>query len=150
MKLFVTLLLAAVSTAGISQTNPNYDKALADRLGGNENGMKQYVLVILKTGSNTTTDKATTDKLFAGHMENIGRLAKEGKLVLAGPLGKNDKSYRGIFILNVKTIAEAEALLQTDPAIKEKLLDSESYIWWGSAAVSETVSIHDKIQMNKP
>ncbi len=33
------------------KTNPKYDKILADKLGGDEYGMKSYFLVILKTGS---------------------------------------------------------------------------------------------------
>ena len=34
------------------KTNPKYDKILADKLGGDDYGMKSYFLVILKTGSN--------------------------------------------------------------------------------------------------
>lgn len=54
---------------------------------------------------------------------------------MAGPLQKNEKSYGGIFILNVEAIEEAKALLETDPAIKAQLLDSELYGWYGSAAL---------------
>ena len=140
------LFIYMIATA---QDNPKYDKALAESLGADEYGMKQYVLVMLKTGSNTTADKATTGKLFAGHMENIGRLVSEGKLIVAGPMQKNDKNYRGIFILNVKTIAEAEALLQSDPAVKEKLLDAECYVWYGSAALPEYLKSQDKIQLKQ-
>ncbi|MBN2395104.1 MAG: hypothetical protein JXC36_01425, partial [Candidatus Atribacteria bacterium] len=32
-------------------SNPNYDKSLADKLGGDDYGMKSYFLVILKTGT---------------------------------------------------------------------------------------------------
>ncbi|MGB3198004.1 MAG: hypothetical protein WBB17_09795, partial [Saprospiraceae bacterium] len=38
-------------------SNPNFDKALAEKLGGDDYGMKSYYLVILKTGTNTSTDK---------------------------------------------------------------------------------------------
>ena len=37
--------------------NPNYDPVLAEKLGGDDSGMKKYILVILKTGTNQTTDK---------------------------------------------------------------------------------------------
>src|SRR6188474_1266735 len=124
MRTFIGMVLLLFGIGAFAQAdNPNYDKAVAESLGADEHGMKQYILVILKTGSNTTADKETTNTLFAGHMENIGRLAREGKLIVAGPLGKNDKTYRGIFILNVKTIEEARALVDTDPAVKGKLLD---------------------------
>ncbi|MDQ3551668.1 MAG: YciI family protein [Bacteroidota bacterium] len=82
-------------------------------------------------------------------MATINKLAKEGKLVVAGPLQKNDKTYRGIYILNVKTIEEANELLLTDPAIKAKILDTEIFQWYGSAALPVYLKTHDKIQKKK-
>ncbi|WP_379089687.1 YciI family protein [Pedobacter sp. UC225_65] len=100
---------------------------------------------ILKTGSNTSETKAKTDSLFAGHMENMGKLVKINKLIVAGPLAKNDKTYRGIFILNTKSIAEAQEILATDPAVKAKLLDAELFNWYGSAALAKYLKADDKI-----
>lgn len=138
------------STYGFTQAdNPNYNKALADSLGGDDYGMKMYVLVILKTGTNTIERKETVDSLFKGHMTNIERMASVGKLVLAGPIKKNDKMYRGIFILNVKTLEEANELLATDPAIKEKLLDAELFQWYGSSALPLYLPFHDKVGKKK-
>ena len=64
--------------------NPNYDAKLAKTLGADDYGMKKYILVILKTGTNTTTDKVITDSLFTGHMDNIRRLVDLNKLIVAG------------------------------------------------------------------
>lgn len=141
-----------ISLAGLYCTaqGSGYNKALADSLGADDYGMKMYTFVILKTGTNTTTDKKLTDSLFAGHMANIGRLAAEGKLVVAGPMKKNEKNYRGIFIFNVSTIEEARQLLSTDPAIKEQLLDAEIYQWYGSAALPLYLPSHDRIQKKNP
>ena len=130
-------------------TNTAYDKALADSLGADEYGMKMYVLVMLKTGTNTTESKTATDSLFAGHMQNIGKLVEMKKLVVAGPLQKNEKNYRGIFILNVKTLEEAKALIDTDPAVKAKLLDADMFLWYGSAALPIYLPYHDKVQKTK-
>lgn len=149
-RIIILLALTIVSSNVCAQANkPEYDKKLADSLGADEYGMKSYVLVILKTGSNDTKDKVQIDSLFKGHMTNIGRLAEEGKLIIAGPLFKNDKAYRGIFVLNVKTIEEASQLLITDPAIKEKLLDAELYTWYGSAALPVYLDTHKKIEKQK-
>ena len=136
-------LLAAFATA--QTLNPDYDSTLAKKLGADDYGMKSYVFVILKTGSNATTDQALIDSCFAGHMANIGRLVNEGKLIVAGPLGKNDNAYRGIFILNVPTIDEAQKIVQTDPAINSKLLDADLYKWYGSAALPEYLEAALKI-----
>lgn len=129
--------------------NPHYDKALADSLGGDDYGMKRYVLVILKTGSNTVSDKKVTDSLFRGHMQNINRMAQMGKLVVAGPLQKNEKAYRGIFILDVRTMEEAKALIDVDPVIQSKLMDAEMFTWYGSAALPKYLPFHDRIEKKK-
>jgi uncharacterized protein YciI len=142
--LFAALILS-IATSVFSQVNPKYDKTLADSLGADEYGMKMYVLVLLKTGTAKINDKKITDSLFAGHMKNIQRLADEGKLSVAGPLQKNDKNYRGIFILNVKTIDEANTLLQTDPTIKAQVLDAELYGWYGSAALPMYLPASEKV-----
>lgn len=126
--------------------NPKYNKTLADSLGADDYGMKQYVLVILKTGSNKTADKQTRDSLFRGHMANIGRLARAGQLIVAGPLKANQQSYEGIFIFNVKTIEEGKKLLSTDPAFKAKLLDAELFEWYGSAALPLYLKSHELIE----
>jgi uncharacterized protein YciI len=150
LKYIMLLAFSILNMIGFAQTdNPNYNKALADSLGGDDYGMKMYVLVILKTGTNKIERKETVDSLFKGHMANMGRMASIGKLVVAGPMKKNDKMYRGIFILNVKTLEEANELLATDPAIKEKLLDAELYQWYGSSALPMYLPFHDKVGKKK-
>lgn len=145
-KLLATILLFGLCLLAYAQKpNPNYDRALAERLGGNDNGMKTYVLAILTTGSNTTPSKAESDSLFKGHMANITRLAADGKLIVAGPLKKNDKAYRGIFIFDLITVEEASALVATDPAVKAKVFDVELFQWFGSAALPEYLEAHKKI-----
>ena len=52
--------------------------------------MRRYVMAFLKTGPNRPADSATAVDLQKAHMENINRLAEEGKLVLAGPFLGND------------------------------------------------------------
>lgn len=160
MKYLLTFILLLVSNLTFGQTkvagdtlnaNPNYDKELADKLGGDDYGMKIYYLVILKTGTNTTADKDFINESFRGHMDNINRLVYEKKLVVAGPMGKNENNYRGIFILNnLATMDEAKELLQTDPAIKNGLLGYEIFTWYGSAALPEYLPFSDKIWKSQP
>lgn len=145
--LFLTAALALMAGALRAQApNPAYDKQLADSLGADAYGMKYYVLVILKTGPRPADNKDTVAALFKGHMENIGRMAKEGKLAVAGPMGKNDRQWRGIFILNVPTVEEAQRLLQTDPAVAGGLLEADCLSWYGSAALPMYLPYHEKVQ----
>jgi uncharacterized protein YciI len=148
-KLLPLLFLLIAFQARAQLDNPAFDKQLADSLGGDDYGMKSYVLVILKTGTNPTTNKDTVDALFRGHMANIQRLAGLGKLVVSGPMKKNEQRLRGIFILDVRTLEEARSLLATDPAIREKLLDAELFQWYGSAALPVYLQSHKKIERKK-
>ena len=145
--LIVSLFVAALCIG--QTTEKKFDGELAKRLGADDYGMKSYILVILKTGGNTTTDKKFIDSCFAGHMSNMGVMVKAGKLVVAGPIGKNEKSYRGIFILNAKDFAEAKELLKGDPAVKAGLLDAELYNWYGSAALPLYLESADVIAKQK-
>jgi len=146
MKRFIPLLFCLLPLSGFSQNGIAYDAKLADSLGADDYGMKRYLLVLLKTGTVTINDKKITDSLFAGHMRNIEALAKAGKLVVAGPLQKNDKAYRGIFILDVPTVEEARKLLANDAAVHAGLLDAEYYGWYGSAALPLYLPYHEKVQ----
>jgi uncharacterized protein YciI len=151
-KLILLTLLSLFSFAVNAQdkkVNSNYDAALAKEYGAEDNGMKMYVLVMLKTGSNTIATKPESDVAFAGHMANMGELVKANKLIVAGPMAKNDKNYRGIFILNTKSLEEAKEILATDPAIKAKLLDADLFNWYGSAALAAYLKVEDKIWKTK-
>jgi len=132
------------------KTNPNYDAKLAAALGADDYGMKKFVLVILKTGSNTSTDKYLKNEAFRGHLDNINRLVDEKKLIVAGPLGENDKTYRGIFILDVIGIDEANEILLSDPAIKANYLTTELIEWYGSAALATYLEASDKVWKFSP
>lgn len=149
-KSLLFLLLFTFSATIFSQeTESTFDKELAKSLNADDYGMKQYVFCLLKTGSNTNATKEETQKLFEGHMANINRLAKEGKLVVAGPFMKNERNYRGIYIFNANSLEEARTFVATDPAVQSKLLEAELTLWYGSAALQETLRIHDKIAKTK-
>ncbi|MFY8004841.1 MAG: hypothetical protein ACOVNR_08350 [Chitinophagaceae bacterium] len=146
----LTISLGAINLHAQINANPQYDSLLAKKLGGNDWGMKNYVFVILKTGKNTTTNQAFKDSCFKSHMHNMDSLVKQGKLIVAGPIAKNDMEYRGIFILNAFNFKEAEVMLKHDGAINQQLLEPLFFTWFGSAALSEYLPYADKIWRSKP
>ncbi len=146
---FLLIFIFSFSLLNAQTSDEKYDPVLANKLHADDYGMKNYILVLLKTGGNTSVTKVAEDSIFHGHLNNIGRLARNGDLVLAGPFGTNDNNYRGLFVLNVSTFEEAKKLLNTDPAIQAKLLEPEMYLWYGSASLQEILPIHDKIQKLK-
>lgn len=150
MKYILTLLTLTFATNTFSQSNPNYNKTLSEKLGADDYGMKSYILVMLKTRANATENQELINESFHGHIENMERLVEEGKLIVAGPLRKNEGSFRGVFTLdNLKGIDESKELLKTDPAIINGLLDYDIYNWNGSAALPEYLQFSDKIWKSK-
>lgn len=142
----IGLCLAAAAASAQS-----FDAELAKKLGADERGMKMYVLCILKTGPKDAEIKGDARKeIFAGHFANMKRLSDEGKLAVAGPFGENDRSWRGLYIFNVPTIADAEKLVVTDPAVKSGVFIYELTPWYGSAAMMVVPETHKRLEKPKP
>ena len=143
------LLVLALSPLAMAEES-RFDAELAKKLGADERGMRMYVLCILKTGPKDAEITGEARKeIFAGHFANIERLAGEGKLAVAGPFGKNDKSFRGLYIFNVSTIEEAEKLVVLDPAVKAGVFVPDLTLWYGSAAMMIVNDTHKKITRPK-
>lgn len=91
--------------------------------------MKRYWLVLLQKGPNRNQDSTSAEKIQTAHMANINRLAKEGKLIMAGPMGIED-DLRGIFIMNCADSTEVESFVKTDSAVITGRLIMKYYPWW--------------------
>lgn len=149
--IIVVIVMAACSQTPTSEnlhndqlTEVGFDSVLAQKLGADDYGMRQYVMAFLKRGPNRSQDSTEAAMLQRAHLDNIGRLAEEGKLALAGPFLDNG-DLRGIYIFNVKTIEEAEELTKSDPAIQQGRLVMELHPWYGSAGLMQVNEIHNKI-----
>jgi uncharacterized protein YciI len=144
--LITASLLAFTGLAAQADTPPPpaYDADLAARLGGDEHGMRSYVMVILKTGPTPKPKGPQRDAMFKGHFANIERLAAAGKLVLAGPFDGVD-GWRGMFVFAVKDIDEARQLTATDPVIASGEMVAEYHQYYGSAALMQVSDIHRRI-----
>ena len=145
LSLAAALAVAPAATA-TDTAAPAYDADLAKRLGADETGMRQYVLVILKTGPTPVPEGETRKAMFAGHFANMERLAGDGKLALAGPFGKNGDGWRGLFVFAVDSIEEAKALPATYPVIVTGEMVAEYDPWFGSAAVMIIPETHKRLE----
>ena len=83
-----------------------------------EEKVRQFWLVILKT------------EIFTGHFANMERLYNDGILKAAGPFGKNDFTWRGLFILDCKTKDDAETYVKTDPAVAAGVFIVDIVPWY--------------------
>ena len=142
---FCIAAVPAFAQETAAPTASNFDADLAKRTGADEHGMRHYVLVILRTGPTRVVDAEERKAMFAGHMANIQRLAKEGKLALAGPFGDKDGDWRGLFVFAVEDIEAAKALVATDPVIAKGEMVAEYHSWYGSAANMLVNELHDKV-----
>ena len=121
-----------------------FNQILAEEYGADDYGMKQYVMAFLKTGPNQDFSETEINEMQAAHMENIGKMADNGDLILAGPF-TGDSILRGIYIFDVPTIEEAKILTESDPAIKAGSLEMELIQWYGSAALMAVPQLHEEI-----
>ena len=152
-------LFFAILMAGCLQDAPLQESAvsteqfnadLAADLGADEYGMRSYVMVVLKTGPMDAkiTDAAERSEIFKGHFSNMTTLAEAKKLVLSGPFIEGE-GKRGLYIFNVPTIAEAEVLVQSDPAVAAGIFVPEFTKYYGSAALMQIQDVHKTIQKTK-
>ena len=139
---------APAAAAAAPAPSSGYDAALAAKLGADERGMRQYVLVVLKTGPTKVPAGPERDAMFKGHFANMTRLADAGKLAVAGPFGVNDAGWRGLFIFAVADVEEARRLVATDPVIQKGEMVAEFHPWYGSAGMMLVTEAHKKIAKN--
>lgn len=123
-----------------------FDPDLAKRTGADARGMRNYILVLLKTGPKRVPDGAARDAMFAAHMANINRLANEGKLIMAGPFVQDDSGWRGLYVFNAESIDEARPWVESDPVIKEGEMVAEYHRWYASAGLMTMPGIHRRVQ----
>lgn len=159
-KALIPLMLCAVTQLPITaraQTttdtapavNPKYDAELARQTGADDNGMRPYVLVILKTGPNKVPAGKERDEMFKGHFANMKRLAGEGKLAFAGPLDGVD-GWRGLFVMVTGDIEEAKKYTATDPVIIKGEMVADYHKLYGSAALMLVNEAHGKLSKKAP
>lgn len=135
MKFVLSILILLSAMACQNKTSPQISGPVYDLMTDTPvylNEMKRYWLVLLKSGPNRNQDKEAAAKIQAGHMANINRLAAEGKLIMAGPMGNGSGDLRGIFIMDCKDSSEVQAMVNSDTAVMTGRLRMEYYPWWSA------------------
>jgi uncharacterized protein YciI len=125
------LFLGVIGLFALFVSARNTSATSAERIANDTPRMKQYWLVMLLKGNNRTHDQATAQRVQAAHIANIERLAAEGKIIMAGPMGyKHDADLRGIFIMDAKDSVTAASFVNTDSAVIAGRLRFEIHPWW--------------------
>ncbi len=84
-----------------------------------------YFLFLHTNPDREALSRPEVDSIQSLHLENIGNLAREGKLLVAGPF----EGGGGIFILNTKDYEEAEEWVLSDPAVRARRFRLELLPW---------------------
>ena len=124
MKQLMTFFLLLITVSAFAQQKTEAPKEK----------IQPYWFVMLLKGTNRSQDSVTAAKIQEGHMANMTRLHKEGKLKVAGPFGDGG-DWVGLFIFDAsapgcKTKEEVELLVKTDPAIIAGRLTYDIRPWW--------------------
>lgn len=103
--------------------------------------MRGYWMGIIKRGPQYAVDRTPEEaaELQQAHLDRIGEIAMEGKMILAGPFGAQegvDDPLVGLFLYTVPTREEAEALAASDPAVQAGRLRVEIVEWWGVSGIT--------------
>jgi uncharacterized protein YciI len=102
--------------------------------------MTTYYVGFLSKGARWTPESTPeTERLQKAHLDNIVRMQKEGKLVIAGPFLDNG-DLRGLYVFRVGSAAEAQAFADTDPAIQAGRLRLELHPWYAAKNITVTAT----------
>ncbi len=125
--LLVALAACAPSAAKPGATTPSAATPVSNR---------PYFMAVLRRGPQwTSTDTPQRRKALEEHMTYLHRLSSEGKLLAGGSVEQRIAAPRdaiaGVFIFDVSTQAEAEALIMTDPGVAAGFFGAEVVTWFG-------------------
>lgn len=103
--------------------------------------MRSYWMGLIKQGPNYFAEVSEDDRnaLQRAHLDRIGEIAAEGRMILAGPFGPQDGAddpLIGLFLYTVESREEAEALAASDPAVAAGRLRVEIVEWYGVSGIT--------------
>ncbi len=142
----LSILLALFNCASQAQTNnlqsgkpapkeSGQEKTAADESKPPQFNLDKYQIGLLRKGATgVTVTKEEAEKIQAGHMAHINKMAMDGKLVAAGPMMDNG-DLRGIFLFKASSLDEAKALAAEDPAIKAGRLRMDLFSWYAPKGI---------------
>lgn len=129
MRFFFSLVLLII--IGFTATSQDNSREFELKEGDKTHTMKQYYMVILLKGDNRTHSKEEAAKIQEAHLTGINRLTEAGIIQISGPFGHKEDP-KGIFIMDVKSLEEADKYVRQDPAVLAGRLKYKIYPWWGA------------------
>ena len=90
---------------------------------------QQYLYTIHPTRPKMLTDGPTPEesKVVAEHFAYLEKLTEEGTVILAGRTLNTDESSFGIVIFEASSEADAQVLMNSDPAVQKGVMQARLY-----------------------
>lgn len=126
------LALPSVATGQDAPPPPGEEPAAQAQEAPAPMELESYQLVLLKRpAAPAEYPQDKLQEIQAGHMAHLGRMAREGHMVAAGPFGdQEDERLRGLALYRVESIEEARRLAEADPAVEAGRLEVEVMTWY--------------------
>ncbi len=122
IRLILLLLFSGQVIAGPDSPEPEYE-------------MTTYYVGFLHRGPDWTPEKtAEVERIQAAHLAHIQKMVDSGDLLLAGPF-LDGGELRGMFVFQVGSREEAEALASADPAVKAGRLTVKIHPWYSAKGI---------------
>lgn len=90
---------------------------------------KGYLMFFTKGEVAGPTDPAVSAEMMKGHLGNMTRLYKEGKLTAAGPLKDPSGKIRGLTVVWAKHYSEVDKMFEEDPFVKAGMMKVTHQMW---------------------
>jgi uncharacterized protein YciI len=92
--------------------------------------MTTYQFVLLLRGPNRLPiEERDIQALQAAHLHYLKRLLDEDRAIVAGPVDGGE-DLRGIVVLDVGSVEEAQAVMAADPWVRAQRVEPEIHPWW--------------------
>lgn len=128
MKQSFFLLLCFVSSVALASEDKGGSTPAAEESKVNTSKPVTYIAAIVRRGDNWQQDSIRAFELQEKHLNFLGQLRKDEKLIASGPLTTSPDA-RGLYIFNVATIAEAEKLVAQDESIQAGWIKMDFHVW---------------------
>lgn len=90
---------------------------------------KGYLMFFTKGEVAAPADPAVSAEMMKGHLGNMTRLYKEGKLTAAGPLKDPSGKIRGLTVVWAKHYSEVDKMFEEDPFVKAGMMKVTHLEW---------------------
>lgn len=88
--------------------------------------MKQAFVIYYRRGPAWVEGKSVFEQPLQEHLAYVKGLAARGTLRLGGPF--TDDSG-GLIVVDAANVADAQALLEADPAVRDRVMTAEAHPW---------------------